>query len=381
MEHPTTDPLIAQVAARSRPFLGGLETHIAEIVPRLGRMGFRCTILSTDNTGQFPATEFTDGVNVRRFRAWPQTRDWYFSPGLFWAVVRGRVDLVHCQGIHSFAAPLTMTAAWLTRKPYLVTFHTGGHSSSRRRSARGLQWRLLGPLLRRADALIAVSNYEIQLFSDALRLPESRFSLVQNGAELPSPATGTNLYPGSYPLIVSVARLEKYKGHHRLVAALPYLLATCPAARLVIVGTGPYESELRALAQELGVSASVDFRSYGPDQRADLAALLQRADAAALLSEYEAHPIAVMEALSVGTPVLVADTSGLRELAQAGIVSSVPLDANPEYTAQALLRVASSQAPQVRLMSWDDCAAQLADIYRRVLLERSRRSAPLALLT
>jgi len=266
-----------------------------------------------------------------------------------------------------------MVAALLTHKPYVVTFHTGGHSSKRRNSLRRFQWRALRPLLRRAAALVAVCQFEVDLFAEILDIPSERFWLVRNGAEIAPPsATHVALYPDAEPVIVSVGRLERYKGHHLVLQALPVLRSEHPTARLVIVGSGPYERDLRALAARLSLNDAVDFRCYGPDQREELAALLERADALALLSEYEAHPIAVMEALSLGTPAVVADTSGLHELTEMGLATRVPLAASPQEVATALSRAPSTLPPDMNLPTWDECAAQLAEIYNEVLRVRQR---------
>jgi glycosyltransferase involved in cell wall biosynthesis len=364
-------PYVAQVTPQSRPSLGGVQTHVEEVARRMTGLGIATVVISTDATGRLPHREVLDGISVERWKAWPKGLDWYLSPGVFWSVARGRFDLVHCQGVHSLVAPCAMAAALLSRKPYVITFHTGGHSSSWRRSVRRFQWRALGPLLRRAAALIAVCQYEVDLFSKILDIPPERFWLVRNGAELASPPPGhTALYPDADPVIVSVGRLERYKGHHRVVHAIPALRAHHPKVRLVIVGSGPYEAGLRKLVATLGVEEAVDFECYGSEQRGELAALLGRADALALLSEYEAHPVVVMEALSVGTPVVVADTSGLRELAEMGLATRVPLAAGPDEVAAALSQASASVAPTVDLPTWGECAARLAEIYRDVLLRQ-----------
>ena len=61
-----------------------------------------------------------------------------------------------------------------------------------------------------------------------------------------------------------------------------------------------------------------------PTQRGGLGALLRSSDVVALLSDYEANPVAVMEALALGRKVVVADTSGLSELASEGLATAVP---------------------------------------------------------
>ena len=104
---------------------------------------------------------------------------------------------------------------------------------------------------------------------------------------------------------------------------------------------------------------------------------LANADVVALLSDYEAHPIAVMEALGLGRPVLVADTSGLRELAEDGLVRVVPLDSTPQQVAEALLgQLREPLLPEITLPTWEDCADELLAVYRAVLGEaRPERTA------
>ena len=67
-------------------------------------------------------------------------------------------------------------------------------------------------------------------------------------------------------LVVSVGRIERYKGHHKAIEALPHLLKTRPDARVEILGAGPYEPELRALADELGVARQGDHPVHPADR-------------------------------------------------------------------------------------------------------------------
>jgi glycosyltransferase involved in cell wall biosynthesis len=357
------------VAARYLPLMGGIETHVHEVARRLAPH-VDLTVLTTDTTGELPPHESCDGFEVRRFAAHPRSRDWYFSPGLLRAVRRTEADLVHVQGVHTLTAPGALLAARRARVPSVITFHTGGSSSGLRRLARGAQWRALGPLLRRADARVAVCEYEISSFSDALALAPDAFRLVRNGSEPLPVGDPPDDLPEGKPLVLSLGRLEHYKGHHRVVAAMPSLLADAPDAHLAIVGAGPYEAELRALVDRLGVRDAVSFRSFAPAERAALGALVSRADVVALLSDYEAHPVAVMEALGLGRPVVLADTSGLTELGRQGLATLVAPDASGDDVASALLGAATSRrwadGPPA-LASWDDCAAALLDLYREIV--------------
>jgi glycosyltransferase involved in cell wall biosynthesis len=354
------------VATRCRPEIGGIESVVAEVAGRVAARGYDLEVLTTDRSGRLPRVEQVDGYTIRRFRAYPADRDWYFSPGLFWALLRRRYDVLHVQGIHTLVPPLAMLAALLRRTPYVLTFHTGGNSSAFRERARSTQWRVLSPLLRRARRLMGVSQYEARRFEEVLGLPPGGIAVVRNGGALPPVSPGVVPEPG---LVVSVGRVERYKGHHRAVAALPYLLKVRPEARLEVLGSGPYEDELRRLAADLGVADRVVVRLVPPDDRGAMADALARAGVMVLLSDYEAHPVAVMEALALGRPAVVARTSGLTELEELGWAVGVDVDASPEETARAVERQLDDPVrPAVELLpTWETSVAGVVDTYESVL--------------
>ena len=204
------------------------------------------------------------------------------------------------------------------------------------------------------------------MFAAVLGDTEGAIRLIRNGCE-PLPVDRSAEKPEGSPLLVSVGRLERFKGHHRILRALPAILAQAPNARLVLVGSGPYEQPLRAMASQLGVGDRVSVCAFGPERRGAMGKLVADADVFCLLSEYEAHPIAVMEALGAGTKALVADTSGLSELGRAGLATTIALEAPPEQVAAAALAVAAApRTPPPAIPSWDDCAEQLHRLYREV---------------
>lgn len=359
------------------PSMGGVETHVYEVARRLAAAGVDVTVVTTDSSGALPAVEHSEGVRVRRVGVLTTAADSCFAPDVYRIVRDGHWDIVHAQGCQTLVAPLAMLGARRARTPYVVTFHTGGHSSRVRSVLRGAQWSVIRPLLARADRLIGVSRFEADFFRDRLSLPAARFTVIPNGGRLPA-ITGSAVAAvaaGASAPIVSVGRLERYKGHHRVIAALPYVREHYPAASLLILGQGPYGDALRRLARRQGVSDYVDIRAIPAQRRQDMAAALAQASVVTLLSEYEAHPIAVMEALALRRPVLVAATSGLNELAERGLVRSVPLDSGPRQVAAALLdQIERPLMPPegITIPTWDDCAAGLLALYRDVV--RSHRA-------
>lgn len=389
---PADRPLrILQVTPRYAPFVGGVETHTEEVAKRLAARGHAVTVATTDPTGALPTSEMRDGVEILRVDAHPHGRDWHLAPGLIPIIGQRRWDIVHLQGVHTLVPPLGALAAILAGRRFVLTFHSGGHSSRARTAARPLQWRLIAPLLRRADALVAVSRFEAERFSAALGVPRDRIEVIRNGSgaspggATPSgdgPTGGTQAQPASAdtdtagppldgipagaPLVISPGRLERYKGHHRVLAAMPAMRRVRPDLRLHLAGSGAFEPELRRQVAELGLEDAV---TIGPVPRDRMPDALARAGVVTLLSEYEAHPVAVMEAVAARRRVVVADTSGFRELAEEGLVRAIPLDAPPEATAAAILAELerTDPLPQRDLPTWDATTDEIEALYRRLV--------------
>ncbi|TIV01522.1 MAG: glycosyltransferase family 4 protein [Mesorhizobium sp.] len=366
---------ILMVAARCYPLIGGIETHIQEVGARLVARGHSVGVLTTDPSGELQVEEEMRGMRVRRVPAWPRELDLYVAPGIYTAIRRGAWDLIHFQGYNTFVAPIGLLAAVRGDLPFILTFHSGGHSSRLRNAVRGIQHALLRPLVARAARLIGVSEFEADFFSVRMGVPRERFVVIPNGAAMPAGSPGIKVDPH---LIVSGGRLERYKGHHRVIGALPELIHRVPDVRLQIVGTGPYEGELRRLVATLGLEKRVTIEAIPGSERQKMADLLASAALFVLFSDYEAHPVAVMEALSLRRPVLVSDTSGLRELAANGLCRAIPPDAGPKELAAAMAEElrAHREVPDLALPDWDACAQALNDVYCEVLSSRSTVRLP-----
>ena len=386
MSRPAPRPYrVLQVVQRFAPELGGLETHVAEVTERLaGTRDIEITVLTTDRTGALPREDRVNGVRVIRRRSWREGGEEYFSPGLVRVIRRGGWDLVHVQGSQTTVPTVAMLAARSARIPYVLTFHSGGHSSAGHARITRIQNAINRPLLARAAKLIAVSRFERTRFARITGLPERRFEVIQNGGALPPVPTGAAPVRGA---LVTSGRLEQYKGHHRVIAALPLIRATMPEATLTVLGSGPYEEELRRLAEERGVADAVTFRHLLPAERSEMAAILSRSAVMAALSSYEAHPVAVMEAVALGLPVVGFDVAGIGDLVEDGLVTGVPLDATDERIAAALLERlladdgSPHRAPELALPTWEGAADAIADVYRDVLARTVPRASVVQIIT
>ena len=84
---------------------------------------------------------------------------------------------------------------------------------------------------------------------------------------------------------MSCGRLERYKGHHRVIEALPLVQQKVPDATLHILGSGSYEKELRSLINALGLENSVTIEHIVPGDRQRMAESLSQAAVVTVLSD------------------------------------------------------------------------------------------------
>lgn len=360
---------------RAFPFMGGVENHVHQVATRMVKAGLDVTVVSGDTSGELPKSALLDGIRMLRVPVWPRQGDFYFSPDFYRVIQRGHPDgqpwdLVHVQNYLTLCAPVAMLGAMRAKVPYVVTFHGGGHPSRLRNAMRNVQRVLMKPLMVGAKRYVATAKFEFAQFGDWLGLDKSRFVYIPNGSDIAVPAEGEGQkVPVTPGLILSIGRLESHKGHQRVIAAMPDVLRECPQAQLRIVGFGPQEQEFKTLVQQMNLDNHVKVFGIPSSQRHEMVELLQRASLVTLLSEYETHPMALLEALAMGKSALIADTSGLSEIARDGFARAIPLHHPPAQTAAAILEQLRNpiHPKPVKLPTWDDCTDQLIDMYHHML--------------
>jgi glycosyltransferase involved in cell wall biosynthesis len=133
---------------------------------------------------------------------------------------------------------------------------------------------------------------------------------VRSGPEARAAGRAELGLPVGAPVVGTVGNLVPKKDHRSLIEAFAGVASDRPEARLVIVGGGPLEAELRSHAEARGVGDRVLFTG----QRAGVAGLLPAFDTFVLSSRHEGLPLALLEAMASGVPVVATRVGGCPEV-------------------------------------------------------------------
>jgi phenylacetate-CoA ligase len=287
------------------------------------------------------------------------------------------VDLVHVMANsgwswHLHAAP----AIWIARikgKPVIVNYRGGEANSffSRR-------MRVVALSLRRADAIIVPSAYLASVFEKYGFATQIVPNIIDLSRFSPASADPSS---GSGPLLLVARNLEAIYDNATALRAFAIIRQTYTDARLLIAGCGSERQQLEQLAQQLGLSSSVQFT--GHLDNAAMASLIPACDLMLNPSLADNMPISVLEALACAVPVVSTNVGGIPALVQHDVTALLVAPADPQAMAQAALsllqtpararRIASAGLALVQQFSWDQVAPRLLGPYRNIL-KRPRRS-------
>jgi glycosyltransferase involved in cell wall biosynthesis len=274
-----------------------------------------------------------------------------------------RADIVHS---HEFTMAIYgAAAARRAGARHVITMHGGLYYSLKWRRRAALRW-----AVRRSDALVGVSAAT----AGALRhyLGDARVHVIPNGIPLRTGARDRvrrelAIAPGEL-LIVSVGNLYPVKGHAVLIDALA-TLRDRSGWRLAIAGRGEEEPRLRAQAAAAGIADRIHLLGF----RDDIADVLAAGDLFAMPSLSEGLPLALVEAMSFGLPVVVSRVGGVPEVVTDGDEGLLVPPSDPAALAAAIrsllddtaLRSRQGDAARTRALR-DFAIGTMVDRYERL---------------
>jgi glycosyltransferase involved in cell wall biosynthesis len=272
-----------------------------------------------------------------------------------------RPDVVHA---HTYKAGVVACMAARIAGVPAVLFTPHGHIFSRGANIPGVPTGLKLEALRWvtraaqgcADRITALSDPDLDQ-QVALRLsPASKYVVVRNGIDVDRFARPrSRLFEGS-PVVGAVGRFSQEKGHRHLIEAMASVRPLLPAARLVLVGYGSLEGELKGQVVRLGLQDAVTFAG-----ERDSAEVLPSFDLFVQPSLYESQGLALLEAMAAGVPAIGTRVGGVEDVVQSEETGLLVPAADPHALAGAIVRLAG--APWLAAALADRASRRVRDLF------------------
>lgn len=196
-------------------------------------------------------------------------------------------------------------------------------------------------VLRLADAVVVLARCELDAYREFV--PDRYVVAIPNavdGARFAAPARRRS-EPWSALRLAYVGRLARGKGLDELLQGLKLARAQGTRARLAIAGSGPEEQRLRRLAEESGLGGDVVF--VGPVRGERKLALLAAADVAVLPSYGEGLPMALLEGMAAGLPVIATAVGAIPDVVTDGVHGVLIAPRDAQAVARAIARLAADR--------------------------------------
>ena len=347
---------------------GGMETYTRELYRQIGAMdtGLDFVALASREGSRLDLSWFP-GEIIRSRISGENRLVWAFGElvSSSWFARRKRADLVH--------SPATLGPMW-TSMPTVITIHDMLYWSHPELMSTPVYTRPVMWMEKRGAANAAHVITDSEVSADEivkyLVFPRERLHVVPLAAGDRVEAVGS----GSENLVLASGQRRPHKNWERLIRALA-LVEEDVRPRLVITGARG-EDPLGPVVAETGMGQWVDLRGWVDDD--ELADLQRRARAMAFPTLAEGFGLPVLEAMSLGLPVLASDLPVLREVGGDAALWFDPLDlesiAGALRTAatrpDVLSGLASAGLDRARLFSWERVARESVEVFHLALAAR-----------
>lgn len=331
---------------------GGAE-HLTQVTAGLRASGWRVAVACT-----------ADGPVTKRWQALGaevvpvdlmRRRDNLHAIRSIRAAMRDlRPSLVHGHGTRA-AFYACLAQAGRPRTPTIYTVHGFSFDKPRPRLHRTLYTLSEAFTCRRADRVIFVSESDAREARARRLLGRTPFEVIPNGVDLARFAARPE--QRGRRVVATVARLVEQKGVEYFLRASGVVARRFPDSEFWIIGDGPLRPALAEAARAAGLNGNCRF--LGASDRVD--EWLARADLFVLPSLWEGLPIALLEAMAAGLPVIATDTSGSKEVIEKSGVGVLVPSRDSGALATAMERLLADAAARHRMGA--DARRAVAEFY------------------
>ncbi len=374
--------------------IGGLARVVGALALELANLNYEIHVVTADHPGA-AEHEIQGNLHIHRVKTQTDTTPDFVSWvnrlnfGLLQyalAIHKDKpFDLIHA---HDW---MVTDSAWVLKSafgiPIVTTIHATesgrmhGIHNDLQRYIHQVEWRLTYESWR----VIVNSKHMSYELNNLFNTPLNKIDIIPNGT-----------YPKAFDIsfdyhdmrnklarpyqkiVLYVGRMVREKGAHVLLEAAAKIIPQLPGTRFLMVGTGYYLDDLKAMAYHYGIGDDVSFLGYVDDD--ELKRIYKIADAVVIPSLYEPFGIVALEGMAAQVPVVCSDTGGLLDFVEhmhTGVTTYAG-DANSlawgilqvlkdEKLKQHLIKTAHAKVNKI--YNWEVIAKQTANVYEQVLSE------------
>ena len=355
-----------------------MERIVEAVAFQLNREGHHVVVVTTSR-GLRSGTYYQNlhGIEIYRY---PEYRlpfmETAVSPGMIGQVLGQRFDVLHVHGMTPTVTEVCILIGKLKRKPVVLSYHYDAETTGRLAALLETTYeRFATPIIRLADTLTVLSDSYART-SKVLQRVRAQLNTVPGGVDLskfsPSPNAGNQKTPG----ILFVGKIIHYKGVEYLIDAMPAVLARVPNAKLILSGKSNSQRYERMIANRIAKSPARDA-IWWEDEWVDRDTLIRRLRECSVLvlpsvSRREAFGMVLIEAMSVGKPVIATSIPGPSDIVKDGVNGFLVPPRDSAKLAEAIVSILSDRVLSrkmgrmsrrlARQYAWDRVATQHARI-------------------
>lgn len=349
---------IALVTPYFFPANGGIASFVTGLRDALVSLGHRCSVITVEGA-QAHGVEIAAGSKLA------------IALNVLVCLARLRPDVVHVHG-HWYLMLGALAFARIFRCPLVLTNHTDRVPVGRMRR------HLLSWLMNRFDQVVSVSRFMQAREQQWFKVTRPRRSIVYAGIELPDQPVVLRENAVRLVAVSNFVWEAKTEGVALLVRSMKEVTRRFPDARLDVIGDGPYRHLVEEAIQVSGMGGRVHLLGAVPSPR--VRQELLSADMFVHVSFQDALPMVILEAMSVGLPIVATPVGGIGEILTADR-NSILVDLNCSAVADGISRVLADGGLRRRLrdqclrdakrFEWAAAGAAYDAIYRSLMLEPS----------
>ncbi|NTV29676.1 MAG: glycosyltransferase family 4 protein [Candidatus Omnitrophica bacterium] len=328
-------PLKIAIVCSTLNQLGGPATHIRNIYRQLHGEEFRLTLIfSAAVEDELRAFMLAGGVDARDMIFIPHAQKRALVP--FVLTLRNIFFTERFDIVHAFETQTQVLAGLAARLAGVKNFICNCEAQFLPLTIswpKRMLFRLLNAGLKNYFRLTLTISHGLarELAAGGLR-PADKVEVLHLGIEA-GQAPKTIVGGRRGPVIGALSRFSVEKGLDRLVKASALVVREIPEARFVLCGDGQEALRLKGLVAELSLERSFEFRPWTNDVRSEMA----RYDIYVMPSLREGLGITLLEAMSIGCPVVASDIEGIRDVIENGVDGILVDTADPKALARAIV--------------------------------------------